>query len=82
MRLLREALDLWSLMDDQQRAEAAEEMRPRMVEMVVQRGARTPDEVRNILEMFVAAAEAELDADEPTPMPQLNRAVRRATARQ
>jgi hypothetical protein len=50
--------------------------------MVVQRGARTPDEVRNMLEMFVAAAEAELDADEPTPMPQLNRAVRRATARQ
>lgn len=78
---LRQALDLWPILDDRQRAEAAEGMRRSMVAMCVERGVRTPDELRDLLEMFIAGAQAELDADEPTPLPQLNRAQRRQVAR-
>jgi len=79
---VRKALDLWPLLADDQRADVAERMRANMVAMVVERGARTPDEARDLLEMFVAAARAELDADEPSPMPHaMNRAARRAQER-
>lgn len=65
----------WYMLNHEQVAKLAEAGRPRMVQLAVGMGARTPDEVVGALEYLVACCQAELAADEPTPIP--NRAQRR-----
>lgn len=71
----------WALLDDAERARVAERSRPQMLELARGMGARTAEEVRAALELVAAAIRAELDAAEPTPLPALNRAQRRAAGR-